>query len=165
MEIAQNGTIFTKIKETKGVSEEEAFEIFIQVCSAIHFLHSLHLVHRDLKPENLLFAEENKVKLCDFGWCAEIQSGERETFCGTYEYMAPEIIKEKPYNTSIDIWSLGILLYELIHGYSPFRAVKGKDDSHKEIFKNIIKCEFKIEKQISAECADLIKGFIVKSAS
>ena len=49
--------------------------------------------------------------------------GNRITFCGTYEYMAPEIVKEKPYDKGVDVWSLGILLYELTHGYSPFRVI------------------------------------------
>jgi len=76
--------------------------------------------------------------------------------------MAPEIINESPYNTSIDVWSLGILLYELIHGYSPFRARANKntDQEYIEIFRNIVKHNLKIEKSISANCSDLIKKLL-----
>lgn len=72
-------------------------------------------------------------KLCDFGWSIE-SFQKRETFCGTLEYMAPEIITNKKYTKSIDIWSLGILLYELYHNYSPFRSKK-----QEQVFKNILR--------------------------
>ena len=65
---------------------------------------------------------ENILKLSDFGWCCECEIGTRTTFCGTFEYMAPEIIKEQPYDKSVDIWALGILLYEMFYGFSPFQA-------------------------------------------
>ena len=120
MEYAHNGTLFQTIKNKQMQDEKTAFTHFIQAASAVLFLHENNLVHRDLKPENLLVDENNIVKLGDFGWCVELTLGNRVTFCGTYEYMAPEILKEKPYNQGIDIWSLGILLYELLHGFSPF---------------------------------------------
>jgi len=112
------------IKKSKGIDEKSAFKYFIETASAILFLHTNDLIHRDLKPENILLDENNNVKLCDFGWCVELKEDDapRKTFCGTYEYMAPEIVKETPYDKSVDIWSLGILLYELLHGYSPFRV-------------------------------------------
>ena len=88
-----------------------------------------------MKPENLLVGSDNVLKICDFGWCVEAQIGgqdpdaaegnfdeQRNTFCGTLEYMAPEMITSKPHNHQIDVWSLGILLYELVHGRAPFRG-------------------------------------------
>jgi tRNA A-37 threonylcarbamoyl transferase component Bud32 len=122
LEYIENGTLFNKIQKSNGLPEERALKYFIQVSSAIFFLHENQLIHRDIKPENCLIDKNDNVKLCDFGWTVEISKGERITFCGTYEYMAPEIIKEVPYNHMIDIWSLGVLLYELIHSFSPFRV-------------------------------------------
>ena len=122
LEYVENGTLFNKIQKSNGLSEEKALKCFVQVSSAIYFLHENKLIHRDIKPENCLIDKYDNVKLCDFGWTVEVLKGERVTFCGTYEYMAPEIIKEVPYNESIDVWSLGILLYELIHSFSPFRV-------------------------------------------
>jgi serine/threonine protein kinase len=157
MDYINSGSLFGLIKKDKVLSEKRAFKYFIQVASAVNFLHTNNLVHRDLKPENILLDDNDNVKLCDFGWCVDIStSGNRVTFCGTYEYMAPEIIKEMPYDFSIDVWSLGILLYEMTHGYSPFRANGDQSDDYLEIFKNIIKYKFRIEKQLSTNCQDII---------
>lgn len=160
MDYVNCGTLFNMIKKKNGMDEKTAFKYFIHTAAAVNFLHENNLVHRDLKPENLLIDENGTVKLCDFGWCVELAVGNRSTFCGTYEYMAPEIIKESPYNSGIDVWSLGVLLYELIHGYSPFRAKNNKnnDQEYMEIFKNIVKYNFKIEKPVSDSLGDLIKS-------
>jgi len=158
MEYVNGGSLFGIIKKNKGIEEKRAFKYFIQACSAVYFLHTNNLIHRDLKPENILIDDKDVVKLCDFGWCVDISTGNRVTFCGTYEYMAPEIVKELPYNFEIDIWSLGILLYELTHGYSPFRSEKDDGEDYHEIFMKIIQYKFKIEKDMSKGCIDLIQS-------
>ena len=165
MEYAQNGTLYNLIQEKKGLSEKEAFHYFMQVVSAIHFLHIHGYAHRDIKPENILLDKNNQVKLCDFGWCVNVSKGERITFCGTYEYMAPEMINDEFYDMSIDIWSLGVLLYEMLHGYSPFRAhffLKDAKNAMKEIFRNIKKNNYTIDREISSECVDLIHKLLTK---
>lgn len=90
--------------------------------AGIYFLHLNGFIHRDLKPENLLVGDKNILKICDFGWCVQEDSEQRNTFCGTLEYMAPEMITNKSHNQMLDVWSLGILLYELCHGRAPFRG-------------------------------------------
>ena len=159
MEYAPNGTLYHLIQIKKGMSENEAFYYFIQVASAIYFLHEHGYAHRDIKPENILLDGKGGIKLCDFGWCVNVTKGERTTFCGTYEYMAPEMINDEFYDKGIDIWSLGVLLYEMIHGYSPFRAhkfVKDAKAAQVEIFMNIKNNNYTINKNISEECIDLI---------
>ena len=159
MEFAQKGTLYKLIQQKRGMDESEAFHYFIQVASAIHFLHKNGYAHRDIKPENILLDKNGSVKLCDFGWCVNVSKGERITFCGTYEYMAPEMINDEFYDMGIDIWSLGVLLYEMIHGYSPFRAhyfLKDDKSAMKEIFRNIKSNNYTIDKKISEECIDLI---------
>ena len=159
MEYAKKGNLYQLIQKKKGLDENEAFHYFIQVVSAIHFLHMNGYAHRDIKPENILLDRNGQVKLCDFGWCVNVSKGERITFCGTYEYMAPEMINDEFYDMGIDIWSLGVLLYEMIHGYSPFRAhyfLKDAKSAMKEIFMNIKNNNYVIERNISEECKDLI---------
>ena len=157
MEYVPNGTLFSLIQKFHGLPEKESFKYFIQVTAAVQFLHSIGLAHRDIKPENILLDEDRNVKLCDFGWCVDVSKGERMTFCGTYEYMAPEIVDEKYYDYSIDVWSLGVLLYEMIHGFSPFRPnKKNSKDPMKEIFDNIRHKNYTIQKNISDDCKDLI---------
>lgn len=159
LEYAIGGSLYTKIKKAKGgMDEDSSFKYFIQASSAIAFLHECQLVHRDIKPENFLIDSNGVVRLCDFGWCRDISEGNRSTFCGTYEYMAPEIVKDQPYSYGIDTWALGVLLYEIIHGYSPFRAQEGGHEEWEEILKNIVKYKFQIEKNVTPELRDLIQS-------
>lgn len=94
LEYAARGNLFFLIREKKApLSEDEAFYFFIQTCSGLYFLHKNGLIHRDIKPENLLIDDENILKICDFGWCVQMNTNEsRKTFCGTLEYMAPEML-------------------------------------------------------------------------
>ena len=165
LEYAPKGNLYQYIQRKKGMPEKEAFKYFIQVASAIYFLHKHGYVHRDIKPENILIDNNFDVKLCDFGWCVSVEKGERTTFCGTYEYMAPEMVNDEFYDMGIDIWSLGVLLYEMIHGYSPFRAhnsnlVQDAKSAQVEIFVNIKNNKYTIDKDISEECIDLISKLL-----
>ena len=159
MEYAKEGNLYHLIKKEKnGFSEQKSYEFFIQIINAVYYLHSNNIIHRDIKPENILIGDDNNLKLCDFGWAKELTLENRSTFCGTMEYMAPEIVGSENYDYSVDIWSLGILLYELLFGHSPFNA-----DSNKNIIFNIKKHELNYDnenKKISNSCKDLIERLL-----
>ena len=161
LEYASKGTLFDYIRLKRGLDESNAFYYFIQAVNAIFFLHNNQIIHRDLKPENLLINHDNILKLCDFGWSVYLFNHKRETFCGTVEYMAPEILKNEGYDFSIDVWSLGVLLYELIHSHSPFVE---KDLDVGKIENNIVSKGLKFKKGLSIECKDLIRKLLAKNA-
>ena len=155
MEYAKYGNLYHYIKRNSYLSEEKSFKYFIQVVNAVYFLHKNDLIHRDIKPENILIFEDGVIKLCDFGWCTKLNGGQRITFCGTVEYMSPEMVNKEEYSKEIDIWSLGILLYEMIHGHSPFRPDKPKFNMN-DVIGNIKIKNLKFNNDISDECKELI---------
>jgi len=158
LEFAENGSLFHYLKKRKRVSEKEAFVYFFQTCLGIDYLHKRNVIHRDLKPENLLLDGEGNIKLCDFGWSADT-STKRVTFCGTVDYMAPEMLKNHPYDHRLDIWCLGILLFEILHGDAPF---KGRSDQEKcsNIASN---AKISFDPTLSSDAVDLIKKILQPS--
>ena len=163
LEYANKGNLFYYIKDNEYLSESQSFKIFIQIVNAIYFLHKNNFIHRDIKPENILLFDKNIAKLCDFGWCVEFKDEPRNTFCGTTEYMAPEMLNEKNYGKEIDIWSLGILLYEMLHGHSPFKPDKANFND-KDVIKNIIyQKNIKYKSSLSKECIELMTHLIDKN--
>ncbi|CAD8158389.1 unnamed protein product [Paramecium octaurelia] len=87
-------------------------QVVVQLCNALKYLHSQGIIHRDIKPSNVLLDHKNNVKLCDFGLATHIDI--ISNFSGTYEFMAPEILRNFPQSYSVDIWSLGCLLYWML---------------------------------------------------
>jgi serine/threonine protein kinase len=139
----------------KKLDEKTSYSYFIQILNAVCFLHLNNIIHRDIKPENILIDKNGNLKLCDFGWSKEIDLEKRSTICGTIEYMAPEIVKSENYDFGVDIWSLGIFLYEMVIGHSPFYSKDIKDIKIKIKEHNI-----KFDENISFNCMDLIKKLL-----
>jgi len=125
MEYLKYGTLGQWIQKNKNISEEQASLIIKEVLSAIAYLHQNQICHRDLKPENIMFSRENdisSIKIIDFGLSLQnFDSLCNSDYCGTLIYMAPEEIERKSYYLSVDIWSIGILMYMLLNkGEHPF---------------------------------------------
>ena len=125
MEFIKHGTLKNWMKNKEKISEEEASIILKNILSAIEYLHSKQICHRDLKPENIMLSKENdlnSIKIVDFGLSTQnLNKLINNDYCGTYIYMAPELIEKKLYFISVDIWSIGILMFMLLNkGKHPF---------------------------------------------
>jgi len=155
LELAQNGTLYNFLHKKKILTPNEVFQFFYQTCLAVQYIHNKDILHRDLKPENILLDKDQNIKLCDFGWAARNIREKRTTFCGTYEYMAPEIVKKRAYDYRVDIWSLGILLYELSHGEAPY---KGR--SLEEITDSLTRPTIKFAATVQNEVKDLVQKIL-----
>ena len=116
------GDLFQVIDDDQVLPEEALKPIAAQLVSALCHLHKNHIIHRDLKPQNILVSSNGTIKVCDFGFARALSQTTLmlTSIKGTPLYMAPELVQEQPYNESIDIWSLGIILFELFHGRPPF---------------------------------------------
>lgn len=159
MDYAAKGDLYKFLAKKKKLSEKETKHIIFQLSRALEYIHQRGIIHRDIKLENLLLDEGDRVQLCDFGWCTDKQDM-HTTFCGTYEYMAPELIRGDLYDRKVDIWSLGILTYEFLHGKSPFRAYNAK-----QITQNIKKGEFKFDPSISYSARNFITACLTQNPS
>lgn len=137
MNYASKGQLYTHLKKAGRFDQKTAAQFLRETIYALQFLHSFKppIIHRDIKPENILLDENQRVKLADFGWSNyETIDVERKTYCGTPEYLAPEMLYKKGHDTSVDIWSVGVLMFELLCGSSPFAS-----SSQEELFSNIKK--------------------------
>lgn len=122
LEYASNGCLYFYNNTQAGLPEAIALRFLLQVARAVSYLHALGIAHRDIKPENVLLDEDMNAKLCDFGWATALHTQAQTIMCGTFEYMAPEVCYGDQQTLKMDVWSLGVLLFELLHGWPPFKA-------------------------------------------
>ena len=119
MDYIEGGELFSLLRKSQRFPNPVAKFYAAEVTLAIEYLHAHNIIYRDLKPENILLDRNGHVKITDFGFAKEV-STVTWTLCGTPDYIAPEVITTKPYNKSVDWWSLGILIFEMLAGYTPF---------------------------------------------
>ena len=160
MEYISKGNMFGLIPQDKKkrISSQVVASLMKDIISAVYFLHNMNppIIHRDIKPENVLLTEKLTAKLTDFGWSNYIQEDEkRTTVCGTPIYLAPEIIKEKGHDEKVDIWCIGVLLFELSTGTVPF---PGNDIETLE--SNILKLKIQWPKDINIDAKNLISKIL-----
>lgn len=100
--------------------EAESARLTAQMTDALAYLHHKNILHRDIKPENLLMDLKGDLKVADFGWSVHAPNTRRTTMCGTLQYLAPEMVEKTEHDESVDLWSLGVLIYEFLYGSPPF---------------------------------------------
>ncbi|CAE8731654.1 unnamed protein product, partial [Polarella glacialis] len=134
LELASGGDLYQRLRRHGPLAQPDAAHVFGQVCEGVKHLHEKGIIHRDLKPENILLTGDMTVKIADFGWCAQASGGgKRATFCGTLCMLAPEMVSGKSYDAKVDVWAVGVLLYEMLTGTSPFDKGEGLMETCKAI--------------------------------
>ncbi|CAM9140358.1 unnamed protein product, partial [Discosporangium mesarthrocarpum] len=153
------GELFEILQDDHSLPEAQVQKIAKQLVQALHYLHSNRIIHRDMKPQNILVGAHGRVKLCDFGFARAMSSDTvvLTSIKGTPLYMAPELVKEQPYDLTVDLWSLGVILYELLVGQPPFYT-----NSIYSLINHIVKDPILYPKDISPDLKSFLQGLLQK---
>ncbi|XP_068591965.1 serine/threonine-protein kinase Sgk2b isoform X1 [Cebidichthys violaceus] len=162
LDYVNGGELFYHLQREGSFPETRAAFYTAEMAMALGYLHSLDIVYRDLKPENILLDSEGHVMLTDFGLCKEgvAIGGIMHTFCGTPEYLAPEVLQGHPYNPAVDWWGLGTVLFEMLYGLPPFYS-----RSKAEMFENILHAPLKVRSGGSQDACSLLEGLLERDVS
>ncbi|XP_075561146.1 ribosomal protein S6 kinase alpha-3 [Pelecanus crispus] len=165
-ELMKGGELLDKILRQKFFSEREASAVLFTITKTVEYLHAQGVVHRDLKPSNILYVDESgnpeSIRICDFGFAKQLraENGLLMTPCYTANFVAPEVLKRQGYDAACDIWSLGVLLYTMLTGYTPF--ANGPDDTPEEILARIGSGKFSLSGGYWNTVSDTAKDLVSK---
>lgn len=160
MELMAGGDVFDRIIETNNYTEKDARDLAKVLLEAVDYMHRHQVAHRDIKPQNIFLESKNShsaIKVGDFGFAKRVYTPKSLTSrCGTPSYVAPEILKNQPYDQTCDMWSVGVVLYVTLCGYTPFM-----EENQEKMFERIQLGDWKFDKKdwahVSEEAKDLIK--------
>uniref|UniRef100_A0A2K5VRB4 non-specific serine/threonine protein kinase n=1 Tax=Macaca fascicularis TaxID=9541 RepID=A0A2K5VRB4_MACFA len=160
LDFLRGGDLFTRLSKEVMFTEEDVKFYLAELALGLDHLHSLGIIYRDLKPENILLDEEGHIKLTDFGLSKEAIDHEKKaySFCGTVEYMAPEVVNRQGHSHSADWWSYGVLMFEMLTGSLPFQ---GKD--RKETMTLILKAKLGMPQFLSTEAQSLLRALFKRN--
>ncbi|KAI3373134.1 hypothetical protein L3Q82_006459 [Scortum barcoo] len=155
------GQLFQILEDDGNLPESQVRDIACQLVSALYYLHSHRILHRDMKPQNILLGKSGVVKLCDFGFARamSVSTLVLTSIKGTPLYMSPELVEEKPYDHTADLWSLGCILYELHTGAPPFYT-----NSIFHLVQLIVRDPVKWPDTMSDTCMSFLKGLLTKDS-
>ncbi|XP_059380742.1 ribosomal protein S6 kinase alpha-3 isoform X5 [Carassius carassius] len=167
-ELLKGGELLDKILRQKFFSEREASAVLYTITKTVEYMHNQGVVHRDLKPSNILYVDESgnpeSIRICDFGFAKQLraENGLLMTPCYTANFVAPEVLKKQGYDAACDIWSLGVLLYTMLTGFTPF--ANGPEDTPEEILARIGGGKFSLTggywSSVSFEAKDLVSKML-----
>uniref|UniRef100_H2Z5X8 protein kinase C n=1 Tax=Ciona savignyi TaxID=51511 RepID=H2Z5X8_CIOSA len=168
IEYVNGGDLMFHMQRQRKLPEEHARFYAAEIVLALHFLHEKGIIYRDLKLDNVLLDTDGHVKLTDYGMCKEgVRKGNTTaTFCGTPNYIAPEILRGEDYDFSVDWWALGVLMFEMMAGRSPFDIVGMADNPEQNtedyLFQVILEKVIRIPRSLSVKASSVLKGFLNK---
>eukprot|EP00030_Apusomonadida_sp_AF-17_P000643 a175486_287.p1 GENE.a175486_287~~a175486_287.p1 ORF type:complete len:475 (-),score=239.81 a175486_287:1-1392(-) len=162
LDYINGGELFFHLQQEVRFSPERCQFYTAELACALEYLHGLDIVYRDLKPENILISNEGHVCITDFGLCKEgMSEGEStRTFCGTAEYLAPEVLKGDGYNKAVDWWSLGVLLFEMLSGLPAFYS-----DNTNLMYRKIMYADLVFPDEFPADTRDIISKMLCRDAA
>jgi calcium/calmodulin-dependent protein kinase I len=163
LELLEGGNLFENIVKRRTYTEEDAAHVVKQVARACKYMHFNGIIHRDLKPENLVYLDKQHDQICvtGFGLSKYMDHSESitKTTCGTPAFVAPEVLRQVPYGTPVDMWSLGTILYIMLCGYPPF-AEKNLPRLYKAIKKGNVRFQSPYWDNVSTEAKDCVRGLL-----
>jgi len=162
LDYVNGGELFYHLQREKRFSEDRVRFYGAEIVLALEYLHSSGVVYRDLKPENLLLTDEGHICMTDFGLCKEglfTPEDRTETFCGTPEYLAPEVLVGQGYGTAVDWWSFGSLLYEMLTGLPPFYS-----QDVQEMYRKIMTDKLTFPEFIQADARNILEQLLERDA-
>lgn len=158
LDFLRGGDLFTRLSKEVMFTEEDVKFYLAELALALDHLHSVGIIYRDLKPENILLDSSGHIAVTDFGLCKEGVEEKAFSFCGTVEYMAPEVVNRRGHDFSADWWSFGVLMYEMLTGRLPFQG-----EDRKQTMNQILKAKLGMPAFLSPEAQSLLRALFKRN--
>jgi p90 ribosomal S6 kinase len=159
LDFLRGGDLFSRLSKEVMFTEEDVKFYLAELALALNHLHSLGIIYRDLKPENVLLDADGHIALTDFGLSKlPLEEGKAYSFCGTVEYMAPEVVNRKGHSFAADWWSFGVLMFEMLTGSLPFQGSNRRDT-----MTQILKAKLGMPANLSSEAQSLLRALFKRN--
>ncbi|GMI16618.1 hypothetical protein TrLO_g15637 [Triparma laevis f. longispina] len=157
LEYSPRGELYKHLQSKGRFGERQSSQYILELSRALSYCHTKHVIHRDIKPENLLIGHSGELKIADFGWSVHAPTSRRNTLCGTLDYLPPEMVEGREHDEQVDVWSLGVLMYEFLVGTPPFEA-----EGHSATYRRISRVDLRFPRGLSEDAKDLIFKLLQK---